>query len=213
MPKPISSDFITLRGRTAYARVLGEPMDNFDKDGKEFKLDFILDNYAVDNKRLKALGVGDRVKQKEDYLDGQPHMTIRQKTEKVRDEQTNTMVWKNRPKVEDIFGEVWPQDKLLGNDTVIDLKLRVADYGKALKKGMYISGIRVLELVPYVKNAFEEIDKDDPYYIKANAAKLSGAASGNDQSQDDSGGDDDDEAGEPVETNADADDDDDDNAV
>lgn len=208
MPKPISSDFITLRGRAAYARVLGEPMDNFDKDGKEFKLDFILDDNK-DLARLKKLGVGDRVKQKEDYLDGQPHMTVRQKTEKVKDETTNTMVWKNRPKVEDIFGEAWPQATLLGNDTVIDLKLRVADYGKGFKKGIYISGIRVLELVPYVKNAFEEIDKDDPYYQKANAARIQNSAAGNDEQEDDSGDADD----EQVETNADPDDDNDDEAV
>lgn len=204
MPKPISSDFITLRGRVAYARVLGEPMDNFDKDGKEYKLDFLIDD-AKDLPRLKKLGISGKVKQKEDYLDGQPHMTVRQRTEKVRNETTGLMEWKNRPKIEDIYGAAWPQDRLLGNDTVVDLKLRVADYGKALQKGTYISGIRVLDLVPYVKNAFEEIDKDDPYYIKANAAN---AAAGNDEQEDDSGDADD----EQVETNAD-DGDDDDEAV
>lgn len=197
MPKPIQTDFITLRGRTAYARVMGPPMDNFDKDGKEWKLDFIIDDNK-DLARLKKLGVSDRVKQKEDYLDGAPHMTLRQKAQR---KENNQLVDNDPPAIEDIFGKEWNPKTALGNYTVIDIKLRIADYGKGFKKGIYINGIRVLELVPYIRNAFAEIDKDDPYFKKANAAKLAQQSHGADVDDDEA------EAEPEVETNADLDDD------
>jgi hypothetical protein len=161
LPKPVQTDFITIRGRAQYARVLGAPMDNYDKDGKEWKIDIVIDD-AKDIKRLKALGIGDRVKQKEEYLDGAPHMTLRQKAEKKDGTPADP------PEVVDLMGKPWNDKKAIGNGSIIDIKIRVADYGKGFKKGMYINGVRVLEHVPYTKNAFEELDKDDPYFKKAN---------------------------------------------
>lgn len=165
MPKPIKSEVITLRGKTNYAKILGEPMDNFDKNGKEWKLDFILED-RKDLARLKALNVSDRVKQKEDYLDGAPHMTLRQKTEQV--EENGRKVWKNRLKIVDVTGQPWDETKLVGNGSVADIKLRIADYGRGMKAGIYIVGIRILELVPYNSSVMDELDESDPYFQKAN---------------------------------------------
>lgn len=170
MPKPKSTDFITLRGRTQYAKIFGDPLDNFDGDGKEWKLDFIVDDDR-DMDRLKKLGILGRVKQKEDYLDGAPHMTLRQRTskEKVRDEFGDMVEqWANPIYVVDVQGKAWDRTKLIGNGSVVDIKLRVADYGKGMQKGVYINGIRILDHVPYARPLFDELDEDDPYNLKAN---------------------------------------------
>lgn len=177
MAKPKQVDFVTLRGKVYYARVLGDPMDDYEAtqgrgDGKEWKLDFVPLKDA-DWSRLRKLGIGDRIKAKDDYLDGETHITLRQRTalEVVEDEDgTKRKKYKNRIRVVDVTGEAWPQDKMLGNETIVDVKLRIADYGKGMKKGVYINGLRVLELVPYVRPLFDELDEDDPYYQKANAA-------------------------------------------
>lgn len=156
MPKPVNQEFITLRGKLNYAKVLGSPVLNYDKNGNEWKLDFIITDNA-DLARLKKLGIADKVKQKEEYLDGQPHLTLRQA------EFTKAGEKNDSPKVADVTGEPWDQTKLLGNGTVVDLKIRVADYGKGFRKGIYISGIRVLELVPYNRPVFDDLAEDDPY--------------------------------------------------
>lgn len=164
MPKAKQTDFITLRGRTQYAKILGKPMGNYDGDGKEWKLDLVIDDNR-DLARLKKLGLGDRIKSKDDYLDGAPHITVRQR-ELNKDGEPN-----DPPRVVDVTGADWNQKTLIGNETIVDLKLRVVDYGKGFKKGVYISGIRVLELVPYTRPLFDELDEDDPYFQKANKAQ------------------------------------------
>lgn len=163
MAKP-ESVFITIRGKLNYAKILGAPVDNYERNGKEWKMDLIPLDEAKARDQLKRAGISDALKQKEEYLDGTPYIPLKQRAEK-KDGSKN-----ESPRVEDITGEPWPQDKLLGNGTIADVKIRVADYGKGLKKGKYINGVRVLEHVSYAKPVFEELDKDDPYYQKANAA-------------------------------------------
>jgi hypothetical protein len=160
MPKPKETVFITLRGKLNYAKVLGKPVDNYEKDGKEWRFDFIPLDEQEARARLKKVGIADRLKQKEDYLEGTPFLSLRQKATKKNGDPNDPI------SVVDVTGQPWPDNKLLGNETVADVKLRVADYGKGFKRGVYVNGLRILDLVPYNRPVFDEMDEDDPYNPK-----------------------------------------------
>jgi hypothetical protein len=66
-----------------------------------------------------------------------------------------------------MYGNTWPEDVLLGNDTVADVKFVVIDNGRGKFHGVYPRSIRVLDLVSYQSKEFSPIDESDPYYKKA----------------------------------------------
>lgn len=151
------------RGKAQYAKVLGEPMLNYNKDGKEWKIDLVLADKGL-LAEAKKLGIGDRVKQKDDYVDGQSYMTFKQ-AEFKRDGTANEPI-----KVTDILGNPWPKDKLIGNGSDVDVKFVVIDYGPGKKSGVYIRSIRVLKLVEYNKKEFDDLPEDDEFAAEAKAA-------------------------------------------
>lgn len=151
------------RGKAQYAKVLGEPMLNYNKDGKEWKMDLVLADKGT-LAEAKKLGIGDRVKQKDDYVDGQSYMTFKQ-AEFKRDGTANDPI-----KVTDILGNPWPKDKLIGNGSDVDVKFVVIDYGPGKKSGVYIRSIRVLKLVEYNKKEFDDLPEDDEFAAEAKAA-------------------------------------------
>jgi len=151
------------RGKAQYAKVLGEPMLNYNKDGKEWKIDLVLADKGL-LAEAKKLGIGDRVKQKDDYVDGQSYMTFKQ-AEFKRDGTANEPI-----KVTDILGNAWPKDKLIGNGSDVDVKFVVIDYGPGKKSGVYIRSIRVLKLVEYNKKEFDDLPEDDEFAAEAKAA-------------------------------------------
>lgn len=155
---------VVIRGKTMYAKILGDPVLNYSKDGKEWKLDLIIDKNTV--KELKGLGVGDRVKQKDEYLDGQTYITLKQ-PELQKSGKENEPI-----EVVDIKSAPWNEDNLIGNLSDVDIKLSVVDYGVGKKKGMYIKKVRVLNLVEYTKNDFAPITEDDPFYENVKAAAV-----------------------------------------
>lgn len=149
---------VVLRGEAMYAKVLGDPVLNYNKDGKEWKLDFKLADKNSEAE-LKKLGIADRIKSKENYLDGAPFLTFKQA------EFRKDGVTPNQPiKVVDIAGKEWSQDKLIGNGSKVDVKFVVMDFGPGKKKGVYIRSIRVLDHVPYEKDEFPEIDENDEFF-------------------------------------------------
>ena len=151
------------RGKAQYAKVLGEPMLNYNKDGKEWKIDVVFADEKGIKAEAKKLGIADRVKQKDTYMDGQPYMTFKQ-AEYKRNGEAN-----ERIKITDILGNPWPQDKLIGNGSDIDVKFVVVDYGPGKKHGIYIRSIRVLKLVEYSKQEFDAIPDDDEFAAEAKA--------------------------------------------
>lgn len=153
---------LVYRGKLEYAKVLGDPVLNYNKDGQEWKFDFVPNDPDSAQKELKGLGVGDRLRSLEDSegnprYDGQKYMTFKQNATR-RDGSPNKGI-----NVVDIKGNPWPEDVLLGNDTVADVKFVVIDNGKGKFHGVYPRSIRVLELKPFTKQEFEPIDEDDEY--------------------------------------------------
>lgn len=149
---------VTIRGKLSYAKILGAPVPNFAKDGKEWKLDLELTSPAS-VKELKSYGVGDKIKQKENYLDGAPHITLKQA--ELRADGTP-----NRPvNVVEIDGKTpWDQSRLIGNGTVADVKMAIMDNGPGKRESIYIRGVRILKLVEYQGAAFAPLDEDDEYF-------------------------------------------------
>jgi hypothetical protein len=153
---------VYVRGKTSFAKILGNPVDNYAKDGKEWKMDLVISDETA--KEMKQYGISDRVKIKDGYVDGQKYLSFKQPEYRKGGDGTPV---RNQPiKVVDIKGETWPDDKLIGNGSDVDVKFRVVDYGKGKKPGVYISSVRVLKLVSYTKKEdFPEITEDDPFYV------------------------------------------------
>ena len=161
---------LVFRGKLQYAKVLGEPVLNYNKDGQEWKFDFIPNDPDGAAKELKAVGVADRLRSLEDSdgnprYDGQKYMTFKQNAER-KDGTPNYPI-----RVVDALNEPWPEDKMLGNDTVADVKFVVIDNGKGKFNGVYPRSIRVLDHVEYKNEEFEPLDENDEYVQKALEAK------------------------------------------
>ena len=170
--KKMADNITTLvyRGKLQYAKVLGDPVPNYAKDGKEWKFDFIPNDPVAAAKELKSLGVGERLRSLEDSngnprYDGRKYMSFKQKAER-NDGSPNQPI-----KVVDIKGKAWPEDNLLGNETIVDLKFVVIDNGKGRFAGVYPRSIRVLDHVPYATQEFEPINEDDEFFQKAAEAE------------------------------------------
>lgn len=161
----MSNKFATLRGKTSYAKILGEPVLSYDKTQREWTMDLVIDKNTV--KELKPLGISDRVKTKDEYNDGQPFLSFRQR--ELRPDPATGGTKPNDPiKVVQIDGKTpWPQDKLIGNGSTVDVRFEVRDYGPGKKKGVYIRSVRVLDLVPFEREEFKPLDETDEFYQKA----------------------------------------------
>jgi len=149
----------TFRGKASFAKILGEPVPTYDAkefgtDEREWKFDLVISPATA--KEAGKLGIGDRVKQGNDkYLPGENYMTFKQK-EKRRDGEFN-----QPPLVVDLAGNEWPEDKLIGNGSTLDVKFAIV---KGKYTGVYIRKITVLDHVPYERTSFEELDPNDEFY-------------------------------------------------
>lgn len=153
------SQTVILRGTTMYAKILGDPVLNYSKDGKEWTMDLVIDAAAV--KDLKAYGLTDRVKSREDKYDGKKYVSFKQK-ELRPDGSANEPI-----KVVDIHGKPWG-GALIGNGSTVDVKFVVRDYGPGKKKGIYPRAVRVLDLVEYGgRDEFPAVDEGDVFFDKA----------------------------------------------
>lgn len=157
-----NSNVVVFRGKTSFAKILGAPVSNPFDDNLNWTIDLILTPETV--KEAKALGIGNKIKEKEGYLDGRPFMTFKQ-AEKRRDGTVNDPI-----KVVDIKGAPWDRTVEIGNESDVDLKFAVVDNGKGKPKGVYIRSLRVLKLVPFTRTDFDPIDEDDEFFNEAQQA-------------------------------------------
>lgn len=150
-----------LRGTLYWAKVLGKPRKNTYTDENEWSVDVTPDAKGLEE--IKRLGISDKLKNKDD--DRKDFISFRQRESRV-DAKTGERLM-NRPiRILDVQGNDWPQDKLIGNGSVADVKFTVKDNGRGKRKGAYIVAIRVLDLVPYQSQEFAPLDSDDEYFAK-----------------------------------------------
>jgi len=158
-----NSNVVVFRGKAMYAKILGKPVGNPFDDNLNWTIDLVLTPETV--KEAKSLGIGNKIKQKDTYLDGQPYMTFKQ-AELRRSGEENDPI-----KVVDIKGAPWDPAVEIGNLSDIDMKFAVVDNGKTKPKGVYPRSVRVLKLVPFNRSEFEAINEDDEFFDEAQNAQ------------------------------------------
>lgn len=140
---------------------------NYEKTGKQWSTDVVIDEATA--KEMKQYGIADRVKRKDGYLDGQPFLSFKQKELQASGKENDP------PEIVDITGKPWDQSKRIGNETVVDMKFNVVDFGVGKKKGVYPKKMRVLDHVPFEDSGFQPLDESDEFYQKAQEAQQEAA--------------------------------------
>lgn len=157
---------IVVRGELHWAKVVGKARPytgnpKYDK-GPYWSVDITPDAKSLEI--LELNGVRSKLKTpKSGDSRTQPYLALRV-LENRKDGEKNPP-----PKIVDAAGEPW-DNRLLGNGTIADIKIKVKDYGSGSELGTYLRVIRVLDLVEYESNDFDAIDEDDEYFNKAKAA-------------------------------------------
>lgn len=159
----LSKSIEYIRGTTSFCKVLGNPVLNKFTGEKEWSTDILIDQET--EKQCARLGIKNKIKNKEGYADGQSFLTFRH-PEKRKNGDLNEPI-----KVYDAAGNKWPQNRLIGNGSVVDVKFVLNDSVNGMPKGTYIRALRVLEHVPYERLEFKPLNEDDEYFAQANEAE------------------------------------------
>lgn len=154
-----------IHGTANWAKILGEPVPNYGGDNREWTIDVTPDAAGV--KILTDLGVEQRIKDKGD--DRGKFIQLRQR-EKRLDGSLN-----RAPAVVDEDGRPWPQDKLIGNGSTVDVKFTFRDYGPGKQPGIYPEAIRIREYKEYIPQHFAPIEGEEaPKANEKPIAKIEG---------------------------------------
>lgn len=146
-----------LNGKVFWAKILGDPVDNYQKDGKEWTMDFVPDKEGLAT--LKNLGLEKKIRNKDDERGD--FIQLRQREYRANGKKNDPITVvdaKNRP---------WNRETKIGNGSDVEVKIDVADYGKGKPMGVYPRAVRVLDLVAYVRQEFAELPEDNKYVEKA----------------------------------------------
>lgn len=142
-------------GKTNWTKVLGDPVDNYNKDGKEWTFDFTPD--ADGEKLIRSLGIGAKLKNKDDERG--TFIQFKQKAHRA-DGTANKPIT-----VVDARNRPWDPNLKIGNGSTIEVKFNVVEYKATI--GVYPQAIRVLDLVPYERQEFAPLPEDNEYVQKA----------------------------------------------
>jgi hypothetical protein len=165
---------IVLRGKLHWAKVLGKPRPHtgnpkYDK-GPYWSMDLTPDAASLET--VKKYGFANKLKDPEEIRRKAAKAGKATKEDRTEDFLSFRHLAKskdgedNKPlRIVDVTGQPWPDNVLLGNETVADVKVKVVDYGSASDKGTYVQAIRVLDLVPYEGGTeFEALSEDDEFF-------------------------------------------------
>jgi len=159
-----NSTTVFVTGKVYWAKIVGEPHNNYEGTAREWSYDFVPDDVSF----LKEHRLLDRLKDKPDPKnpDKGEYLVLR-KPEFDRDGNKNPPIT-----IYNENNEPW-DGRLLGNGTSVDAKLKIVDWGRGKKKSIYTTALRVKELVPYVSNEFGAMDaaKGDNTPAKSNPRK------------------------------------------
>lgn len=139
-------------GTINWAKILGDPVPNYNRDSYEWTFDFYPDKAAlalfkelkIDNK-MKEDKAGNkflRFTQKEKQANGKANFPI------------TVVDARNRP---------WDPTVKIGNETKGEVKFKVIEYGKGMPTGVYPQAVRVLEHKEYVRQEFAPLPEDNEY--------------------------------------------------
>ena len=165
---------LVLRGELNWAKIIGKPRPHtgnpkYDK-GPYWSVDLTPDEKS--RKLIKAAGIADKLREPDEKDTRTESFLSLKVLENKANGEKNTA-----PPIVDIQGQPW-DDKLIGNGSVADLKVKVVDFGDTV--GAYLQGVRILRHVTYEANAFEPLDEDDEFFAKAETAKKDRASAKSD---------------------------------
>lgn len=160
---------VYLTGKIFWAKIFGPPRTNYNEDSREWAFEFEPNEEAV--AMIAERGLSDRLQtgRKRDgtirrgYEDRKPFLTLK-RPEKDYEDNDNDPI-----RVVDAANQEWSGAKL-GNETEVDVKVNIVDYGVGKFKGIYPQAIRILDLVSFVSEEFAPLPSDDPR-VKAAKAK------------------------------------------
>lgn len=137
-----------IRGKAFYAKILGSPVPNFNRDGYEWLVDVSLDKKS--EALMKSLGLGPKVKAANEKHDNLPYITFRRNaTKKMTGEKNNPI------RVVGPDGKTeWDRSTLIGNGSVVNVKFAVHEVTGGPQKKTFIRAdilsMQVFEHIPYV---------------------------------------------------------------
>lgn len=149
-----------IRGRLDWAKVLGTPRMNTFSEEREWSIDITPD--AEGRKLIKSLGLNDRLREPKDGRK-ETFLGFRQREYRT-DPKTGEQTRNDPVTVKDAAGQTWPDNVLIGNGSIGDIKFQKRDYGPGKKAGVYIRAVRVLKLVPYEVQEFAPLSEDDEFF-------------------------------------------------
>lgn len=149
------SESYYMKGTGNWCKILGEPVDNYSKDGKEWTMDISPDKEGID--LLKRLKLDGRIKNKGD--DRGDFFQFKQRAER-RDGTPNKPI-----RVVDARNKPWPDSVKIGNGSLLEVKFNVKDWGTTT--GVYPQAVRVLEHVSYEPVDFAPLPADSEYVAHA----------------------------------------------
>lgn len=155
-----SKAVVFISGKLSWAKVLGDPVVNYNKDGREWTfevepneagLQVLIKHDLADRIKGKGYNVGTKGQHK----DRAPFIQLK-RTEFSKDGTANQPI-----RIYDADDETWDGTVLIGNGSSADVKLDIRDYGVGKKKGVYPVAVRVTEHIPYASSEFGGMDGDD----------------------------------------------------
>lgn len=128
---------LIIQGKIKWAKVLGEPGWGFEKKHKEWSLDLYIDEEAAH--KLEVQGLKDKIK-----IKGEDGMCVRFKRREFKSSGEA-----NKPiRIVDDHGEPWPEDKQIGNGSVVNVNFAINEYGTNQRSANILS-MQVWDHVPY----------------------------------------------------------------
>lgn len=150
-----------IHGIAHWAKILGPPRHNDYTGDNEWSIDVTPD--AEGRKILKELGLSDRLRDPKDTDSRkETFLSFRHKEFKADGEKADPI------RVVNASAEPWDKDRdgLIGNESEVNAKFVVRDYGKGKKMGMYLRAIQVTKLVPYIIQDFAPVDSDEEFFAE-----------------------------------------------
>jgi hypothetical protein len=145
------STTVYVRGRVFWPKIVGDGAlhDNYEGTAREWSYEFEPEDISF----LKEHGLLDRLKNRDDAKNpDKGDFLVLKKPELDSNGEKNAPI---RIYTDD--NEPW-DDRLIGNGTEVDAKLRIMDWGRGKKKSIYTSALRVRKLVPYISSEFAAMD-------------------------------------------------------
>lgn len=156
---------VFIRGKAFYPKIFNA-VPNYNKDGFEWTIDLALDSAGI----AQATAEISKKKLKESDSFG-TYIRFKQGTT-FKDPVTGEIKTRKSPEVVDANGKPWNPDIKIGNESLVDVKAQVVDYGAGKELGVYLQKVRVLSLVPYEGGEdFPELTGEDEAFKTAARAE------------------------------------------